>query len=51
MLKVALKGLFAHKWRMLITFLSVAFGVAFMGGVLVLTALALLQERRRAPEP
>ena len=37
MLKVALRGLFAHKWRMLITFLAVAFGVAFIGGVLVLT--------------
>jgi putative ABC transport system permease protein len=37
MLKVALRGLLAHKWRMLITFLAVAFGVAFIGGVLVLT--------------
>jgi putative ABC transport system permease protein len=35
-LKVALRGLMAHKLRMLITFVAVAIGVAFMGGVLVL---------------
>ncbi|HKY67733.1 MAG TPA: FtsX-like permease family protein [Acidimicrobiales bacterium] len=37
MLKVALRGLMAHKARLLTTFLAVALGVAFMGGVLVLT--------------
>ena len=37
MLKVALRGLLAHKGRMLTTFAAVALGVAFMGGVLVLT--------------
>ena len=37
MLKVALRGLLAHKGRLLTTFLAVALGVAFMGGVLVLT--------------
>ena len=37
MLKVALRGLMAHKGRMLTTFAAVALGVAFMGGVLVLT--------------
>ena len=37
MLKVALRGLLAHKARLLTTFLAVALGVAFMGGVLVLT--------------
>ena len=37
MLKVAIRGLLAHKWRMFTTFLAVALGVAFMGGVLVLT--------------
>lgn len=36
MLKVALRGLLAHKWRLLTTFLAVALGVAFVGGVLVL---------------
>jgi putative ABC transport system permease protein len=36
-LKVALRGLMAHKSRMLTTFLAVALGVAFIGGVLVLT--------------
>src|SRR4029453_13355556 len=36
-LKVALRGLMAHKSRMLTTFLAVALGVAFVGGVLVLT--------------
>jgi putative ABC transport system permease protein len=35
--KVALRGLLAHKWRLVITFLAVGAGVAFMGGVLVLT--------------
>jgi putative ABC transport system permease protein len=37
MLKVALRGLMAHKSRLLTTFLAVALGVAFIGGVLVLT--------------
>ncbi|HEX5944633.1 MAG TPA: ABC transporter permease [Acidimicrobiales bacterium] len=37
MLKVSLRTLLAHKWRLLTTFLAVALGVAFMGGVLVLT--------------
>jgi putative ABC transport system permease protein len=37
MLRVALRGLMAHKGRMLTTFAAVALGVAFMGGVLVLT--------------
>ena len=37
MLRVALRGLMAHKGRMLTTFSAVALGVAFMGGVLVLT--------------
>ncbi len=37
MLRVALRGLLAHKARMLLTFLAVALGVAFVGGVLVLT--------------
>jgi putative ABC transport system permease protein len=36
-LRVALRGLMAHKGRMLTTFAAVALGVAFMGGVLVLT--------------
>jgi putative ABC transport system permease protein len=36
-LRVALRGLLAHKARLLTTFLAVALGVAFMGGVLVLT--------------
>jgi putative ABC transport system permease protein len=36
-LKVALRGLLAHKWRLLTTFAAVALGVAFIGGVLVLT--------------
>ncbi len=37
MLKVALRGLMAHKSRLVTTFLAVALGVAFIGGVLVLT--------------
>ena len=37
MLKVALRTLLAHKGRMLTTFAAVALGVAFIGGVLVLT--------------
>ena len=37
MLKVGLRTLLAHKWRLFTTFLAVALGVAFMGGVLVLT--------------
>ena len=37
MLKVALRGLLAHKGRLLATLLAVALGVAFIGGVLVLT--------------
>ena len=37
MLKVALRGLMAHKARLITTFAAVALGVAFMGGVLVLT--------------
>ncbi len=37
MLKVALRGLMAHKSRLITTFLAVALGVAFIGGVLVLT--------------
>lgn len=37
MLKVAIRGLLAHKWRLLTTFLAVALGVAFVGGVLVLS--------------
>jgi putative ABC transport system permease protein len=37
MLKVALRGLVAHKGRLLATLLAVALGVAFIGGVLVLT--------------
>jgi putative ABC transport system permease protein len=36
-LKVALRGLLVHKARLLLTFAAVAFGVAFVGGVLVLT--------------
>jgi putative ABC transport system permease protein len=36
-LKVALRGLLVHKVRLLLTFAAVAFGVAFVGGVLVLT--------------
>jgi putative ABC transport system permease protein len=36
-LRVALRGLLAHKARLLLTFLAVALGVAFVGGVLVLT--------------
>jgi putative ABC transport system permease protein len=34
--KVALRGIFEHKGRLIATFLAVALGVAFMGGVLVL---------------
>ena len=37
MIKVAIRGLLAHKWRMFTTFLAVALGVAFVGGVLVLS--------------
>ena len=37
MLKVALRGLRAHTSRLITTFLAVALGVAFVGGVLVLT--------------
>jgi putative ABC transport system permease protein len=37
MIKVALRGLLAHKWRLFTTFLAVALGVSFVGGVLVLT--------------
>ena len=37
MLKVALRGLMAHKSRLVTTFFAVALGVAFVGGVLVLT--------------
>jgi putative ABC transport system permease protein len=34
--KVALRGIFEHKGRLIATFLAVTLGVAFMGGVLVL---------------
>lgn len=37
MTKVALRGIFEHKGRLIATFLAVAMGVAFMGGVLVLS--------------
>jgi putative ABC transport system permease protein len=37
MRKVAVRGLVAHKSRLIATFLAVALGVAFIGGVLVLT--------------
>ncbi|HEY8523988.1 MAG TPA: FtsX-like permease family protein [Acidimicrobiales bacterium] len=37
MRKVALRGLMAHKGRLVATFLAVALGVAFIGGVLTLT--------------
>jgi putative ABC transport system permease protein len=37
MRKVALRGLLAHKVRLIATFLAVALGVAFVGGVLTLT--------------
>ncbi|HET6952740.1 MAG TPA: FtsX-like permease family protein [Acidimicrobiales bacterium] len=37
MVKVALRGLLAHKSRLFTTFLAVASGVAFIAGVLVLT--------------
>jgi putative ABC transport system permease protein len=37
LLKVALRGLRAHTSRLITTFLAVALGVAFVGGVLVLT--------------
>lgn len=37
MIKIAIRGLLAHKWRMFTTFLAVALGVAFVGGVLVLS--------------
>ncbi|HZM41682.1 MAG TPA: hypothetical protein VFB94_21340, partial [Acidimicrobiales bacterium] len=37
MLQVALRGLMAHKSRLITTFLAVALGVAFVSGVLVLT--------------
>ncbi len=36
MRKVALRGIFEHKGRLIATFLAVALGVAFMSGVLVL---------------
>jgi putative ABC transport system permease protein len=36
-IKVALRGLLAHKLRLVMTFLAVALGVAFVGGVLVLS--------------
>jgi putative ABC transport system permease protein len=36
-LKVALRGLMAHKSRLITTFLAVSLGVAFVSGVLVLT--------------
>jgi putative ABC transport system permease protein len=36
-LQVALRGLLAHKSRLITTFLAVALGVAFVSGVLVLT--------------
>jgi putative ABC transport system permease protein len=38
MLTIALRGLTAHTSRLITTFLAVALGVAFVGGVLVLTA-------------
>src|SRR5919106_2057903 len=37
MIKVVLRQLLAHKARLITTFLAVALGVAFIGGVLVLT--------------
>ena len=37
MLQVALRGLMAHKSRLITTFLAVSLGVAFVSGVLVLT--------------
>jgi putative ABC transport system permease protein len=37
MRKVALRGLLAHKGRLIATFLAVSLGVAFIGGVLTLT--------------
>lgn len=37
MRQVALRGLMAHKGRLVATFLAVALGVAFIGGVLTLT--------------
>jgi putative ABC transport system permease protein len=37
MLTVALKGLFAHKLRLAMTALSIAIGVAFVAGTLILT--------------
>lgn len=37
MRKVALRGLLAHKVRLVATFLAVALGVAFIGGVLTMT--------------
>lgn len=37
MRKVALRGLLAHKGRLVATFVAVALGVAFVGGVLTLT--------------
>ena len=37
MRRVALRGLLAHKGRLVATFLAVALGVAFIGGVLTLT--------------
>jgi putative ABC transport system permease protein len=37
MRKVALRGLLAHKLRLLATFLAIGLGVAFIGGILVMT--------------
>src|SRR3954467_10478960 len=37
MFAVALRGLFAHKLRVLLSSLSIALGVAFVSGTLVLT--------------
>ena len=37
MRRIALRGLLAHKGRLVATFLAVALGVAFIGGVLTLT--------------
>jgi putative ABC transport system permease protein len=37
MRKVALRGLLEHKWRLVTTLLAVALGVAFIGGVRILT--------------
>jgi len=37
MIKIALQGLFARKWRLVTTALAVIIGVAFTAGTLVLT--------------